>query len=604
MNKKKAKPRYSALQNLGWMVGLAWKKCKSVLLLCGALAVIGVALNLTELLIAPQILKRVEAHASVSALLLTIGGFAGLLFVLSGLKEYCNSNSLYGRISIRTAIVEKNNRKNCMTAYPNTLDTRFQKLLSSAMAATEGNDEASEHIWTTLTNLLTNLLGFAVYLFLLTHLNPILMVLVVVTAVLSFLTSRKTDAWVFQHRSEAEDYIEKLSYLRRKSESAELAKDIRIFGLAPWLLDVYRSVLKLYEGFLRRREKQKLIGHLLDVLFSVLRNGLAYYYLIQMTLRENLPASTFLLYFTALSGFTAWITGVLNECATLYKESLDINRIREFLEVPEPFRFEGGVPIPDLSGGCELRLEQVSFRYPNAEADTIHNLSLTVSPSEKLAIVGLNGAGKTTLMRLICGLLDPTSGSVKLNGVDVRELNRRDYYRQFASVFQEFSVIDCSVAENVSQQIEGIDRARVMRCLELSGLSDKIAELPNGIDTKLGRDVWEDGVLLSGGQIQRLMLVRALYRDAPILLLDEPTAALDPLAEQDVYQKYHEMTSGKTALFVSHRLASTRFCSRILLLANGGIAEEGTHDALLERKGEYAKLFEVQSRYYQEGREF
>ena len=604
MNKKKAKPRYSALQNLGWMVGLAWKKCKSVLLLCGALAVIGVALNLTELLIAPQILKRVEAHASVSALLLTIGGFAGLLFVLSGLKEYCDSNSLYGRISIRTAIVEKNNRKNCMTAYPNTLDTRFQKLLSSAMAATEGNDEASEHIWTTLTNLLTNLLGFAVYLFLLTHLNPILMVLVVVTAVLSFLTSRKTDAWVFQYRSEAEDYIEKLSYLRRKSESAELAKDIRIFGLAPWLLDVYRSVLKLYEGFLRRREKQKLIGHLLDVLFSVLRNSLAYYYLIQMTLRENLPASTFLLYFTALSGFTAWITGVLNECATLYKESLDINRIREFLEVPEPFRFEGGVPIPDLSGGCELRLEQVSFRYPNAEADTIHNLSLTVSPGEKLAIVGLNGAGKTTLMRLICGLLDPTSGSVKLNGVDVRELNRRDYYRQFASVFQEFSVIDCSVAENVSQQIEGIDRARVMRCLELSGLSDKIAELPNGIDTKLGRDVWEDGVLLSGGQIQRLMLARALYRDAPILLLDEPTAALDPLAEQDVYQKYHEMTSGKTALFVSHRLASTRFCSRILLLANGGIAEEGTHDALLERKGEYAKLFEVQSRYYQEGREF
>lgn len=604
MNEKKAKPRYNALQNLGWMVGLAWKNCKSVLLLCIALALIGVALNLTELLIAPLILKRVEAHASVSALLLTIGGFAGLLFLLSGLKEYCNTNSLYGRITIRTAIVEKSNRKNCTTAYPNTLDAGFQKLLSSAMAATEGNDDASEHIWTTLTNLLTNLIGFVVYLFLLTHLNPVLMVLVVVTAVLSFLTSRKTDSWVFQHRSEAESYIEKLSYLRSKSESAELAKDIRIFGLAPWLLDVYLSVLKLYEGFLRRREKQKLIGNLLDVLFSVLRNGLAYYYLIRMTLRENLPASAFLLYFTALSGFTGWITGVLNECAALYKESLDLNRIREFLEVPEPFRFAGGVPIPNLSGGGELRLEHVSFRYPNAEADTIHDLSLTVSPCEKLAIVGLNGAGKTTLMKLICGLLDPTSGCVKLNGVDVRELNRRDYYRQFASVFQDFSVLDCSVAENVAQQIEDIDRERVRRCLELSGLSEKIAELPNGIDAKLGRDVWEDGVLLSGGQIQRLMLARALYRDAPMLLLDEPTAALDPLAEQDIYQKYHEMTCGKTALFVSHRLASTRFCDRILLLANGGIAEEGTHDALLERKGKYAKLFEVQSRYYQEGREF
>ena len=311
-----------------------------------------------------------------------------------------------------------------------------------------------------------------------------------------------------------------------------------------------------------------------------------------------------MLYFTAVSGFTAWITGILNEFAVLHKESLDLNTIREYLDVPEPFRFEGGVPIPDLSGGCEIKLEKVSFCYPDAEKDTIHNLDLTIAPGEKLAIVGLNGAGKTTLVKLICGLLDPSAGRVLLNGIDIRDFNRQEYYAAFATVFQDFSVLDISVAENVAQRFDGIDRDRVNDCLALSGLTEKIGELPNGIDTKIGRKIWDDGVELSGGQTQRLMLARALYRSAPMLLLDEPTAALDPLAESDIYTRYNEMTQGKTSLFVSHRLASTRFCDRIVFVSDGRISEEGTHTELLERGGEYAKLYDVQSRYYQEGRDF
>lgn len=164
--------------------------------------------------------------------------------------------------------------------------------------------------------------------------------------------------------------------------------------------------------------------------------------------------------------------------------------------------------------------------------------------------------------------------------------------------------MDISIAENVAQNVENYDRKRVAEVLDYAGLSAKIQELPKGMDTRLGSRLWEDGVDLSGGQVQKLMLARALYRNAPILLLDEPTAALDPLAENDMYLRYHEMTKGKTALFVSHRLASTRFCDRILLLADGKIREEGTHELLLRKNGEYAKLFEVQSRYYQEGGSF
>ena len=218
--------------------------------------------------------------------------------------------------------------------------------------------------------------------------------------------------------------------------------------------------------------------------------------------------------------------------------------------------------------------------------------------------MGLNGAGKTTLVKLLCGLLDPTEGRVLLNGQDIRTFDRAEYYRLFSAVFQDYSLLCTTVAENVAQTASNIDEERVWKCLQKAGLTEVIQALPQGIHTHVGRDVFLDGVLFSGGQTQRLMLARALYKGSPILFLDEPTAALDPIAEDDIYRKYSAMTEGKTSLFISHRLASTRFCDRILFLDQGKIAEEGTHEMLLALGGGYAKLFEVQSRYYQEGRDF
>ena len=274
--------------------------------------------------------------------------------------------------------------------------------------------------------------------------------------------------------------------------------------------------------------------------------------------------------------------------------------MREFLEWEEPFLFEEGKSLPKELSSCEIRLEDVSYRYPGAQKDTISHMNLTLHPGEKLAMVGLNGAGKTTLVKLICGFFDPTQGRVLLNGQDIRQYNRKEYYGLFAAVFQSFSVVDCTVAQNVAQEAKEIDRERVARCLEQAGLLEKVGELPQGMNTYLGRELYEEGVELSGGQNQRLMLARALYKNADILLLDEPTAALDPIAENDIYMRYSRMTEGKTALFISHRLASTQFCDRILFLKDGLIAEEGTHRSLLEQGGEYAKLFEIQSRYYRE----
>ena len=200
----------------------------------------------------------------------------------------------------------------------------------------------------------------------------------------------------------------------------------------------------------------------------------------------------------------------------------------------------------------------------------------------------------------MCGLFDPTEGRVLINGEDIRKFNRRDIYRHFSAVFQNFSILSVTLEENVTLLEEGIDYDKLDDVIEKAGLTDKVKSLENGYKTQIGRDVYEDGVLLSGGETQRLMLARALYKDAPVMLLDEPTAALDPIAESDLYNKYSEMTSGRTSVYISHRLASTRFCDRIIYLEDGRIAEEGSHAELMAAGGKYRELFDIQSKYYKE----
>ena len=601
--KVKEKPRYNPVQNVIWMTRLAWKVRKRVLLFCVLTALVEVLYNLAQLYIAPEILRLVEQRAPMGELLLTIILFTAALFLTLGIKAYFEACVDYPRIDVRSAIIGMVTHKANTTSFMNTIDPAYIKLREKAHGNCDSNRAATEYIWQGLTNLLKNVGGFLVYLTILSHLNGGLVIVIIMTCVAGFLISKHTSDWMYRHREDEMVYYTKKNYIRGKSQSTVLAKDIRIFGLQNWLNELLDQVHDAFLAFSLKVEKKWLVADIAEAVLTMARNGIAYVYLIYMTLNEGLSVSEFLLYFTAVSTFSAWVMGILRDVSRLYKDSIDISIVREYLEFPEPFKFEEGESIPPAVS-YELRLDHVSFRYPGADADTIHDLNLVVHAGEKLAIVGLNGAGKTTLVKLLCGLFDPTAGRVLLNGRDIRDFNRNAYYELFSAVFQEFSVMDVTVAENIAQTTVGMDYEKIHSCIERAGLTQAIQELPKGVETHVGRDVFLDGVLFSGGQTQRLMLARALYKDGPILLLDEPTAALDPIAENDIYMKYNDMTAGKTSVFISHRLASTRFCDRIIFVADGGIREEGTHESLLALGGEYAKLFEVQSRYYQEGKEF
>ncbi len=596
----KEKPKYNILQNIGFMMKMGWQAQKSVIFICLLLAILNVAVNMLQLFIAPTILADLEQSVPLDKLIETIVTFSLALFFVKMIRDYFDHMSYGGRNETRFLIRDAIIRKACTTAYSNATNPEFIKAQEDAIANTSSKSQATGIIWVTITAFLTHVADFMIYLLMLGNLNTFLAIVVLITSVIGYYVTKRMRQWGYVHRQERGKYLRQFNYISDKTESAALAKDIRIFGLASWLEDIQESALRAYDSFVTRRERNYRIASIVDVALTFARNGVAYAYLIYSALSNDLSAAEFVLYLNTVTAFSARVSGILSDLSTLYTQNLELSAIQEFLNTPEPFHHSGGKEIPQ-SDTYELRLDNVTFRYPGADSALFDHLNLTILPGEKLAIVGLNGAGKTTLVKLLCGFLDPDEGSVLLNGTDIREFNRQEYYNLFSAVFQEYSLLDVTLKENVSHSSSNIDEELVWDCLAKAGLDDMVRGLPNQLETHIGRDVFADGILLSGGQTQRLMLARALYKRGSVLVLDEPTAALDPIAENDIYLRYNSMTAGKTSLFISHRLASTRFCDRIIFLANGTIAEEGTHEQLLLLGCEYAKLFAVQSRYYQEG---
>lgn len=604
MSREKSGPKYSAIQNIYFMIKLAWKAEEKKILVIGILTVVlTVIQNLLNLYVSPVILEAVEKHVSIRELLFTIGSFVLAIMLVSAVLTYVKENAIYGQITVRMEITNLLNKKAATTSYPNIEDDKFKKLLTKAAVYTDDNSQATEAIWTSLTTLLINTAGFFLYGNLLTQIQPVLLLVILLTCGLSYFIAGRLDQYKYDHCEEEAEYIHHMSYLSNRAADFGAAKDIRIFGLRSWLEELYEKNARAFTAFHSKAEGIYFWAQIADVILTFLRNGVAYGYLIHLVLNRGLSVPDFLLFFSAVDGFSSWITGILEQLRITHRQSLDICVVRECLEYPEAFIFEEGMPLRWEAGKeYVISLEHVYFRYPGACEDALQEINLTLHPGEKLAVVGVNGAGKTTLIKLICGFLDPSKGQVKLNGKDIRMYNRRDYYALFSAVFQDFSLLAATVAQNVAQA-ETPDMELVKKCVQKAGLTSKIEALPEGYQTWLNREVYKNAIMLSGGETQRLMLARALYKSAPFMILDEPTASLDPVAEAEIYRKYNEMTRGKSSIYISHRLASTWFCDRILMLENGIICEKGTHEELLKLGKKYAGLYEIQSKYYRKGEE-
>lgn len=282
----------------------------------------------------------------------------------------------------------------------------------------------------------------------------------------------------------------------------------------------------------------------------------------------------------------------LKEC------SHSVSEMRQYIDLETEDEKRKEIPTNQFEK-IEIVFEHVFYQYENSHVPVLEDVSFTLNQGEHKALVGLNGAGKSTLVKLMTGLYLPTKGHIYVNGIDTRMLNKEEYFKHQAAVFQEAFITAYSIAENIAME-EKWDEKRIWESLSQVGLYEKVKGLDKQLETYLGKDLSEEGISLSGGETQKLLLARAIYRNPALVVLDEPTAALDALAEAEVYELYNHTLRNRTALFISHRLASTRFCDEIILLADGKIAECGTHDALMEKQGIYYELFKVQSKYYEQ----
>lgn len=595
--KNKDKQGYGIFQNVRYALGNIWKWDRRYYFAFIPLIPLSVFLPLAGVYFPKLLIGLIEAKTDNWLMMAYIGAYCLMLFAAAVLSSFFNA-----RLNA-TRFVFSFHYQELVILKTNTMD--YENLENPKVADMNSHTNfggmAAEEMAGDINSLFINLLGIFTYGGIIAALNPFLLILLCVTcginyAVMSYVrgyTDKNKDNWTGLDR--------KNDYLYEISSKYEHAKDIKLYNMRGWLSDLMVKYQDLRMDWHKKVWNRNLLSALTDGGLRILRNGAAYVLLIWMLLDGRLDVGGFVFYFGAVTGLSEWMTSVVGQFNTVVTNNVNINRLRAYLDLDNKFNRDEGVPLPTASETpYEIAFRDLTYIYPGAEKPAIDHIDFTIRKGERLAVVGQNGAGKTTLVKLMCGLYYPSSGSVLLNGRDVREYNIDAYYTQFSAVFQDIYLIPVSIARFVAGNGENPDREKAKRALRLAGLETMVESLPNGMDTTLVKGVFDDGIDLSGGEKQKLMLARALYKDATVVVLDEPTAALDPIAENELYMKYAELTEGKTSVYISHRLSSTRFCDRIIFIKDGKIAEWGSHDELMKQKGLYAEMYEIQSHYYKD----
>ena len=400
-------------------------------------------------------------------------------------------------------------------------------------------------------------------------------------------------------QSETTDNYSKLSgkfeYFYKLSKNAEASKDIKLYGFSDYLVKTAADFIYQIEHINAKYTKQSAAISGVRALLNLVRELVAYAYLTYLVLKNRLSVSEFIFCFGIITGFSNWIMNLVFSFMEISRCCTDCALYREFVEES----VSEGKPEVDFGEVRSIEFSNVFFTYPASDTETIRNMSFKVNKGENIAIVGENGAGKTTASKLLCGLYYPSEGDILINGRSSKEFSSDSYFDLFSAVFQDYCFMPMTIAENITAE-QSYDKERLFAAFDKAGITDKINSLSEKENTLMVKDVYKNAADFSGGEKQKLLLAKAIYKNAPVLILDEPTAALDPISENELYLKYNELTEDKISFFISHRLSSTRFCDRILFIKDGAVAESGTHEELMAKKGAYYRMYQTQSMYYRE----
>lgn len=594
---------YGLWSNVRFILGHAIKQDKKFLLLIPLGLVVAPSMQYLWNFISKFVIDMIMGEGAAKSLLLLMTGFTVLQILITMANTYYNSE--YSWRCIRFRLILMNNEQNykiMKMRYEYLEDSEVMDCYSKSKNACNDNSNGVEGMLRTLLEFSKGIMVAVVGLCILGTMNVWVVLIMLVLAVISFVISNHINA---EAKKTVWDPLaawwRKKYYMTDVTTNFEVAKDIRMFHLKNWLLKKFHELNETRYASEKKNSSLWLVAGIVSNVCWALAQGVVYGWLIFSMVKGNLTLGNFSLYLAVTEGFFQHINNLLSYVRGLLARSREVDDFRSFIDLEGQSEETAGNEVP-VAKDYEFCFENVSFRYPKAESYALKNLSLTLKAGERLAVVGLNGAGKSTFIKLLLRLYEPTEGTIYLNGVDVRTYNKDSYYKVFAPVFQDVNLFAFPLAENISmKRPEETDKVKAQQCLVKAGFKERLEELEKGVDTEVLKVIHDDGVDFSGGEKQKLALARALYKNAPVVVLDEPTAALDALAENKLYQDFDKLIGGKTAVYISHRLSSTRFCDNVAMFADGELVEYGTHDSLLEKDGAYAQMFRVQAQYYIEG---